>query len=145
MKSLINSTSVLAAMFSILSGSVPARAVTTNDRGIAVPYVAAFSRIFGIGGAPHTGTMTLVLHDGSISGSYTGTSIGPDPLNNRIVPIIGTVSGEKGYLQLLIGSAITLRGTMNADGTISGTATENGRLYEFVAAPQRAAAVPPRR
>ena len=139
MKSFIYSISVLAAAFSIL-GPVPATALTNGGDELATPYVAAFSRIFGISGAPRTGTMTLAVHDGLISGSYTGTSIAPDPLDNRTVPIAGTVSGNDGYVQLLIGAAITLRGTMNADGTISGTATENGRLYKFVAAPRPAAA-----
>ena len=79
--------------------------------------------------------MRLVVHDGVISGTYSGTSVSPDYLNNRIVPVTGSVSEENGYVQLFIGGAFSLRGTMADDGTITGTATYNGRLYEFMARP----------
>lgn len=80
--------------------------------------------------------MTLVVNDGSISGNYTGTSAGPDPLDNHTVPVIGTVSQDGGYVQLYIGTELALRGTMSADGTIVGTADDDGRLYDFTAAPR---------
>jgi len=113
----------------------PAGAVTNvGGTQLATPYVAAFAPIFG-SGFPRTGTMNLVINDGTISGTYSGTSVGPDLLDNRIVPVTGTVSGNERYVQLFIGGLVTLRGTMHDDGTISGTAQERGRLYEFKAAP----------
>ncbi len=84
---------------------------------------------------PHSGTMQLVVHDGTIRGTYTGTSVAPDYLDNRIVPVSGTVSDDDGHLQLFIGGALSLQGTMSQDGTITGTANYGGRLYEFEAAP----------
>ena len=82
--------------------------------------------------------MRLVVHDGTIIGTYTGTSVGPDYLDNRIVPVTGSVSDDDGYVALFIGGALSLHGTMTRDGTITGTADYNGRLYEFKAAPGRA-------
>jgi hypothetical protein len=99
-----------------------------------VPYVAAFAPVFG-NAVPHTGLMQLVVSAGTIDGTYTGTSVAPDYLNNRMLPVSGSVSPNDGYVQLSIGGALTLRGTMAADGSISGTASYGGRLYEFVAKP----------
>jgi hypothetical protein len=136
MKILNSHAATLALALVAVSGSaLPALAVT-NDGGYgATPYVAAFAPIFGTSGVPHSGTMQLVVHDGTISGTYTGTSVGPDSLDNRIVPVSGTISQSDGYVQLFIGGALSLRGTMANDGAISGTATYRGRLYEFVAKP----------
>lgn len=120
--------------------AAPARAVTSNGATPATPYIAAFAPIFGTSGFPRTGVMTLVVRDGTITGSYSGTSVGPDYLDNRMVPVIGTVNQGDRFVYLFIGGAITLRGTMAADGTITGTATERGRLYEFAAAPRTGAA-----
>ena len=81
--------------------------------------------------------MQLVVHDGTITGTYTGTSVAPDYLDNRIVPVSGTVSDDDGHVALFIGGALSLQGTMTPDGTITGTADYRGRLYEFEAAPGR--------
>jgi hypothetical protein len=77
--------------------------------------------------------MHLSIHGGAIQGTYTGMSVMPDPLNDRIVPVTGTVDKEDGHVQLQIGDAIYFQGTMSADETISGTANYRGNLYEFVA------------
>jgi hypothetical protein len=135
MKLTTTAFALLAASFAVLGSSAAAMAVTNNGGAPITPYVAAFDPIFGISGVPRSGTMTLQVSDGSISGQYTGTSVGPDPLDNRTVPVIGTVSGNERYVQMYIGMGLTLRGTMSADGTISGTASDDGRLYDFVAAP----------
>lgn len=129
-------SAVLAAALFIVAGSTNSALATTNH-GISTstPYVAAFAPIFGSSGVPHSGTMRLVVHDGAISGTYSGTSVSPDYLNDRIVPVTGSVSEANGYVQLFIGGALSLRGTMADDGTITGTATYNGRLYEFMARP----------
>ncbi|HMF29426.1 MAG TPA: hypothetical protein VKE42_11675 [Candidatus Cybelea sp.] len=116
----------------------PALAVTNSGAQSATPYVAAFAPVFAVNGFPHTGVMQIVINDGTISGTYSGTSAGPDYLDDRIVLVSGTVSPDDGYVQLFIGGALALRGTMANDGTISGTATYRGRLYEFVAQPETA-------
>jgi hypothetical protein len=123
------------ALLMLGASAFPAGAVTNAGVSLPTAYNAAFAPIFGSTGFPRTGTMSLVVSDGTIRGTYSGTSVGPDVLDNRIVPVTGTVSGSERYVQLFIGP-ITLRGTMAADGTISGTADEHGRLYEFAAAPR---------
>jgi hypothetical protein len=129
-------TTLLATALCAVAGSaIPALAVTNAGGETATPYVAAFAPVFGGFAPPHTGNMQLVVHDGTITGTYSGTSIAPDYLDNRIVPVTGSVSFPDGYVRLYIGGALSLRGTMSDDGTISGTATYNGRLYEFVAKP----------
>jgi hypothetical protein len=123
------------AAFVLGAVALPALAVTNAGETTYAPYVAAFSPAFGPSAVPHVGKMLLILHDGAISGSYTGISVRPDPLNDRIVPVIGSVNQNDGYVQLHIGSALALTGTMAADGTISGTAEYNGSLYDFMAKP----------
>lgn len=122
-----------AALFS--AAAVPALAVTNTGGEAFAPYVAAFTPTFGPSGVPYAGTMQLLFHEGTVEGTYTGMSVRPDRLNDRIVPVTGTVSTGNGYVQLFIGNALSFRGTMEADGTISGTATYNGRLYDFTAKP----------
>ena len=136
MKAVLPGAAVLAAAISLSASPFPAPAATLNGSERTTPYVAAFDPIFGTSGIPRSGTMTLVMNDGSISGNYTGTSAGPDPLDNHTVPVIGTVSQDGGYVQLYIGTELALRGTMSADGTIVGTADDDGRLYDFTAAPR---------
>ncbi|MBV9718100.1 MAG: hypothetical protein JOZ77_02190 [Candidatus Eremiobacteraeota bacterium] len=128
----------LAAALVVLAGA-PGRALAvTNSNGEPVtPYVAAFAPVFGLQGVPHTGTMQLVVENGTITGTYTGTSVAPDNLNDRIVPVIGTLSPNDGYVQLNIGGTFSLRGTMDGTGAITGTASYDGGLYEFAAQPGR--------
>ena len=135
MKLLQSCATVLAAALSIAGTAMPARAITNTGNSAATPYVAAFAPLFGTSGVPHSGTMRLVVHDGTIIGTYSGTSVGPDYLDNRIVPVTGSVSDADGYVALSIGGALSLHGSMAGDGTITGTATYNGRLYEFMARP----------
>lgn len=123
------------ALFAVAFFAAPAQAVTTTGETIYAPYVAAFSPAFGPAAVPYVGKMLLIMHDGTIQGSYTGISARPDPLTNRIEPVIGSVNQNDGYVQLNVGNALALTGTMAADGTISGTARYNGGLYDFVAKP----------
>lgn len=126
---------IFAAGLLLATGAIsPALAVTNAGAGNATPYVAAFAPVFG-GGVPHSGDMRLVVNDGTISGTYSGTSFAPDYLDDRIVPVTGTLNSNDRYVQLSIGGPLTMRGTMANDGTISGTADYHGRLYEFVAQP----------
>jgi hypothetical protein len=131
----LSGTALAAALFVIAGSAMPALAITNSGGEVATPYVAAFAPLFGTSGVPRTGTMQLVVHDGTITGTYSGTSVAPDYLDGRIVPVTGSVSSADGYVQLYIGGALSLRGTMAGDGTISGTATYHGRLYQFVAQP----------
>lgn len=136
MNILKSSAGVLAAALAIAAGAaMPALAVTNGATPAATPYVAAFAPLFGTSGVPHSGTMRLVVQDGTISGTYSGTSVSPDYLDNRIVPVTGSVSDADGYVALSIGGTLSLHGTMAGDGTITGTATYDGRLYEFMASP----------
>ena len=123
------------ALFAAAFFAAPAQAVTTAGETTYAPYVAAFSPAFGPSAMPHVGKMLLILHDGTIQGSYTGISARPDSFNNRIEPVTGSVNQDDGYVQLNVGNALALTGTMAADGTISGTAQYNGGLYDFVAKP----------
>jgi hypothetical protein len=77
--------------------------------------------------------MKLNYNHGIISGTYTGTSSRPDPLRGRIVNVNGTV--QHGNINLDVGgmSGFTVRGTLSEDGTISGTATQKGHRYTFLA------------
>jgi hypothetical protein len=122
-----------AALFS--AATMPALAVTNTGGETFAPYVAAFTPTFGPSGVPYAGTMQLLFHEGTVEGTYTGTSVRPDRLNDRIIPVTGTVSTDNGYVQLFIGNALSFRGTMDANGTLSGTATYNERLYDFTAKP----------
>lgn len=123
------------ALFAAACVAAPAQAVTNSGGLTYAPYVAAFGPAFGPTAIPHVGTMQLIVHDGTIEGTYTGISVRPDSLNDRIEPVIGSVNESDGYVQLHVGNVLAFTGTMAADGTISGTARYNGGLYDFVAKP----------
>jgi hypothetical protein len=112
-------------------GFVPAPVLATVGTAAPVAYVAAFAPTFNSGAVPHTGTMQLTMQNGTVTGTYTGISVMPDRFNGRIQNITGAVSGKN--VLFSIGSDLTFNGTLDPDGTISGTATMNGRLYNFVA------------
>lgn len=128
-------TVLATALFALAGSPIPAPAVTNSAGETATPYVAAFVPIFGIAGIPHSGNMQIFVGNGTITGTYSGTSVAPDVLNDRIVPVTGSISQDDGHVQLYIGGALSLQGTMANDGTITGTATYRGRLYEFMAKP----------
>jgi len=134
-KSTLLRSLLTAAFFCAASVATPALAVTNAGGETFAPYVAAFTPTFGNSGVPYAGTMQLLIHDGSVEGTYTGISVRPDRLNDRITPVTGTVNMNDGYVQLLIGNSLSFRGTIDADGTMSGTATYYGRLYDFTAKP----------
>ncbi len=135
MKFLKHSAAALAMALAALGGStVPALAITNSAGETATAYVAAFAPVIG-SAIPHTGDMALFVHNGTITGTYTGTSVAPDPLNDRMVSVTGSISPTDGHVQLYIGGALSLQGSMNADGSITGTASYLGGLYEFEARP----------
>lgn len=124
-----------AAILALVATVMPALAVTSAVEGVApAPYVAAFTPTFGFAGVPYAGTMQLIVRDGRINGEYTGISARPDRLNDHTSPVIGTLASD-GHVQLYVGHALSVNGTMYADGTISGTAAYDGRLYDFMAKP----------
>lgn len=95
-------------------------------------YVAAYNPLFGKA-VPYSGEMKLTYNHGIVSGTYSATSVRPDPLYGRIVNVTGTV--QHGNINLDVGgmSGFTVRGTLASDGTISGTATQRGTMYSFLA------------
>lgn len=126
---------VLRAGFAValaLACAAPALAISVNRPVWSATYVAAYNPLFK-GGVPFSGEMKLHFNHGIVSGTYTGTSARPDPLYGRIVNVTGTV--QHGNINLTIGGSggFTLRGTLDEDGTISGTATQRGQSYRFLA------------
>ncbi|HKE37507.1 MAG TPA: hypothetical protein VKB39_08740, partial [Candidatus Baltobacteraceae bacterium] len=134
MKRIFSRALVMTATLALLGGgAVPAFAASQYGESLqSVPYVAAFDAAVGPSGFPHVGTMRLSIVDGAIAGTYTGMSVAPDRLNDRIVPVMGSVA-QDGHVQMLIGNAISFEGTIDADQTIEGTAQYQGRLFDFVA------------
>jgi hypothetical protein len=125
----------MAAAGLLFAGSVlPAIATTNTSTAIPTPYVAAFTPAFGVTGVPYAGKMQLTMSDGNVTGTYTGISVRPDPLNDRIVPVTGTVSSD-GHVQFYVGNALWFTGAVAADGTISGSADYLGRVWAFMAKP----------
>ena len=136
MKSSYLQAAVLAAAMCAL-GTSPVLAMTgAGAVDTATPYVAAFAAAFAPSGMPYSGDMRLVVKNGRVSGTYTGTSVRPDFLNDRIEPVVGTVDQNDGHVQFDVGNALSFTGTMYADGTISGTAAYRGELYDFMAKPR---------
>lgn len=112
--------------------AAPALAVSVNHPVWSATYVAAYNPLFK-GGVPYSGEMKLSFNHGIISGTYTATSSRPDPLYGRILNVTGTV--QHGNINFTVGggSGFSLRGTLHQDGAISGTATQRGHSYNFLA------------
>jgi hypothetical protein len=112
----------------------PAMATTNSTPAVPTPYIAAFTPAFGLTSMPYAGQMQLTISDGTVTGTYTGISVRPDPLNGRITPVTGTVSSD-GHVQFYVGNAMSFRGEVYADGTISGSADYRGQIWDFMAKP----------
>ena len=117
-----------------LAGYCAANTVAVTGHGPvwSATYVAAYNPLFGKA-VPYSGDMKLTYNHGIINGTYTATSVRPDRLYGRIVNVTGTV--QHGNINLDVGgmSGFTVRGTLASDGTISGTATQGGTMYSFLA------------
>lgn len=135
MQFLKHAVAAAAAIAAFGWASVPALALTNAAGAQATPYVAVFAPLFGVNSAPHAGTMRLVFSGQTVSGTYTGDSVMPDRLDNRLVAVTGTVDPNDGAIALQVGGALWFTGSLAADGSMSGTADYDGRLYEFVAKP----------
>ena len=111
--------------------AIPALAVYTQNPVWNATYVAAFQPTFGHQGVPYSGLMKLKFNHGIISGTYESTSIRPDPMNGRIIAVTGGL--KDGNVMLRIASLSISNGTMDNHGTISGTASWQGKLFNFMA------------
>lgn len=120
---------VLAACAALIA--LPAGAAVLKGAIWSATYVAAYEPTFGAQGIPYAGTMKIKVDHGIVSGTYTAESVRPDPLYGRIVNVTGTMSG--GHVMLRFGPFSMQSGTIWTDGTISGTAQYNGKLYNFLA------------
>lgn len=128
---MLKRSTLLAAALALLT-SVPALAVLNpGSAEWKATYVAAFQPQFGTQGVPYSGIMKVSVNHGIISGTYESTSSRPDPMYGRIINITGTIS--QGSVILHIASLTILNGTIDHKGTISGTATWQGRLWNFLA------------
>jgi hypothetical protein len=85
-------------------------------------------------GEPYTGALVFRVNgDGTVSGDYESDSVRPDPLYGRLIPVTGTVSGNQVLLQIGNGvHAFSMNGTISRH-SISGSATQNGRVWTFSA------------
>ncbi|MGR4064148.1 MAG: hypothetical protein ACLQPV_01710 [Vulcanimicrobiaceae bacterium] len=125
--------SVLFSVVALVGSATPALAISTQStQPVTVSYVAAFEPQFR-SAFPYSGTMQLTFREGIVSGTYRDMSIRPGgPLHNGMnVAVTGGTSG--GNINFSIGSDFRVRGTIAKDGTIEGTATYAGRLYNFLA------------
>ncbi|HEY6326235.1 MAG TPA: hypothetical protein VIW73_06965 [Candidatus Cybelea sp.] len=113
--------------------ALPAKAVVVHGRVWQATYVAAYQPTFGASRVPYAGTMKLKFDHGIISGTYVSESTRPDPLYGRTIAVSGGVSEGHVTLTLQAPGGFTVRGTLSADGEISGTATIRGSFYNFLA------------
>jgi hypothetical protein len=122
----------LAALLSAFVPA-PARAILGHGPVWQATYVAAYQPTFGTKGVPYSGILKLTFNHGIVSGTYTATSVRPDPLYGRIVPVSG--GAQHGHVMLTLSAAggFSIRGTLAGDGEISGTATIRGSFYSFLA------------
>lgn len=121
-------TSMLAA---ICCATSPA-AVSVHASQWSATYVAAYNPLWN-GGVPYSGDLKLKFNHGIISGTYTATSVKPDPMYGRLVNVTGTVTSGNIYLDVGGMSGYNVRGKLENDGTIAGTATRSGKQYRFLA------------
>jgi hypothetical protein len=124
---------VTACRFAVIFSLTVSLGVVIHGRVWQATYVAAYQPTFGAAHVPYAGTMKLTFNRGIISGNYVSESVRPDPLYGRTIPVSGNVS--QGHITLILQAAggFTVRGTLGANGEISGTATIRGQFYNFVA------------
>lgn len=113
--------------------TLPALAVVMHGRVWQATYVAAYQPTFGRQGVPYSGTLKLKFDHGIVSGTYVSDSVRPDPLYGRTIAVSGGVSEGQITLDFKASGGFTVRGTLADNGEISGTATINGRFYNFAA------------
>jgi hypothetical protein len=123
---------VALAAFGLLSAGGQALAVAGHGPVWTADYVAAYQPQFGnTKSQPYTGDLKLTFNHGIVTGTYSSISARPDPYYGRIIQVTGGTKG--GGINLRIGNISLPNGTIAKDGTISGTANWNGKLYSFMA------------
>ena len=127
----IKRSALLAAAFALLTAAPAMAVLNPGAAAWKATYVAAFQPQFGAQGVPYSGIMKLSVNHGIISGTYESTSTRPDPMYGRIINVTGTIS--QGSVILHIASITMLNGTIDHKGTISGTVTWQGRIFNFLA------------
>ena len=122
----------LLALALASAAAAAAFAVVGHGPVWSATYVAAYNPLWN-GGVPYAGDMKLTFNHGIISGTYSAISTRPDPLYGRIINVTGTVQHGNIYLDIGGISGFTVRGTLSSNGEISGTATQKGHMYRFLA------------
>jgi hypothetical protein len=86
-------------------------------------------------GVPYSGKLTLSFSkDGIVSGTYRADSIRPDPMNGKIIPVAGGVSGSSIHLSFGMGANFSVSGTIDKHGRIVASGYRRGVAYNFEAA-----------
>lgn len=79
---------------------------------------------------PRTGVLTLKFNsDGIVNGTYRGTSVAPDPLNNRITTVTGGLREHNLWINIG-GSGLHFSGTLQ-HGKLSMTGLIKQQLYSL--------------
>jgi hypothetical protein len=116
-----------------------ALAIVTTP-GHPLHYVAAM-RPQSSQGVPFSGALVLSFsRDGIVSGTYRASSIRPDPMNGKIIPVTGGVTGKNIHLSFGMGGNFSVSGTIDAHGRIVASGFRRGVAYNFEAAVQPAKA-----
>lgn len=126
-------TRIITLTLALTAGAVAnALAVAGHGPLWSATYIAAYNPLWN-GGVPYAGEMKLTFNHGIISGTCNSMSTRPDPLYGRIINVTGTV--QHGNINLDVGgiSGFRVRGTLSSKGEISGTATQKGHMYSFLA------------
>ena len=119
--------------YAMLIGAFLTLGVAMHGRVWQATYVAAYQPTFGAQRVPNSGTLKLKFDHGIASGTYVSESVRPDPLYGRTIAVSGNVSHGQITLIFQAPGGFTVRGTLAADGEISGTATIKGSFYNFLA------------
>jgi hypothetical protein len=123
---------LLTSMLVAICCATSSAAVSVHASQWSATYVAAYNPMWN-GGVPYSGDLKLKFNHGIISGTYTATSVKPDPMYGRLMNVTGTVTSGNIYLDVGGMSGYNVRGKLESDGTISGTATRSGKQYRFLA------------
>ncbi|HEV3153340.1 MAG TPA: hypothetical protein VGZ02_06035 [Candidatus Baltobacteraceae bacterium] len=119
------------ALVACIVTSSPAFAVTQNPRHVT--YDVAIKPQTGIG-PPRTGILVLTFNAGGIvNGTYRGTSIAPDPLNNRITQVTGGIQNHQLWIDIGMRGSMRFSGTLQ-HGNLSLSGFMRGRMYTLTGA-----------
>jgi hypothetical protein len=131
--------SILATCIAFIAGTAPAWAGSPEPSPAAQPvtvhYVAGLQPHNSFQ-APYSGALTLTFTpDGHINGTYRAQSVRPDPLNGRIVSVLGGRTGSDIHLAFGTGLGFTVRGTVQPNGHIVASGFGKSTQWNFEAIP----------